>query len=131
MNTTVLAIAVLSHAGYDVFVEIAEGGRIVALVKGECLLCIVRPATSTDSNSPILRLGKVPLATRVIVAVCADTKEVWTIPFEDVSEMTCIRLGKRWEKYRVRVEITTDLNLPSDDESLKTAAKKAAKIVKE
>ena len=130
MNALTLAIAALSFTG-DVYVQLTELDKKLIVFKDSTpRLFVVRAAIETTGiDSPIMRVGKVSVDVEGIVAVMVKTGDVWTIPFVDVAELSSIRLGKRWEKYRVRVEITTELD-DGQKEVLKTAATKAARSAK-
>lgn len=131
MNILTLAIAALSGLG-DIYVELTDGDKKLVVVEDNAKthIFVVRQTSDAKSTSPIVRVGKVPPDIAGIVAVHVDRKDVWIIPFEDVAGITCIRLGKRWEKYRVTVNVTTDFAI-EDAESLKAGAVDAARSVKE
>ena len=135
MNPLTLAICALSLSDYDVSLEFGDVRSVYVSKKdhNDFKLCVIRNSTHDKAKQRILRVADISDDTSFLIGTNLDTNEVWIIPREDIDGMSTIRLGKRWESYRVRVCLEHNLTTPVevDDEALKSDVKDAIRSVKE
>ena len=94
-------------------------------------LCSVCTAIQDGYNSPIIKLSQVKEDADLVIGVSGITNEVWVIPAIDISACKTIRLGKRWNCYKVLDGVIRTEHLEANETDLKVAAQMAAIAEKE
>lgn len=132
MNSLTLSICALSLSDYTVYTTWTKSKMMILSKFGQpSVLSLIRNTTGDKAKQRILRVADVPEDVSLLIGASTDTNEVWIIPIADIEGITNIRLGKRWEKYRVRVCLETPTSSVADDADLKSSAKEASEKVKE
>jgi hypothetical protein len=115
---------------YDIIIEYANVLQTAAIINTNF---IKSPQNQTTTLQAKLVRGTVPKLREILLCStylisCPPKNKVWMIPTEDVADLTCISLQKRYDEYLLVEEIVPTKD-PKEVSKFTIAAREAAKLL--
>ena len=96
-----LIVSRLIESGYQVFISVGMNADTLLVIspEGNIQKCRARTASIDKGNSSVLKISEREMSVDIVAAFDPVSRNVWVIPSIELSGMTAIRLGKKWDDY--------------------------------
>jgi len=121
--TSVLTI--LNYLDYDVYTYFGDSKQIACFKDGILYNCQIINSVKDANRNRVVRLkDKILPNVQLLCITDSEHGNVWVIPIDTIAQLHTLRLGKRWDCFKLTIQIIPGWS-DSKEQSYKIGAKDA------